>query len=639
MSLQAFLEWFTQGAIVLLAVIVLVQWVRWRDRVSFDILLVFGSLAILLILERTLRLAQLEASWIRPLGISVLLAHPYLLMRVVSHFRPVSAAVQRIAAVGLGLSLASAWVAELRSPPLIVFAFVYFVWLLGYVAWAFRLGAKAAGGVTHWRMLHAGWGALLLAIVFVLAVLVSTGPTAREAAGAFIPLAAIGAALNYYFAFAPPPWLRRTWQSAQLYGFLAERALSAGSPSQVDLLNRLCSFVISAVGAKGAAAALWDERQRHLIVQVSRWGYLEPGRPVPEGRLLKAWWDDRATLVKEFEWVLPGGAPGSVYVVPIPSRVGARGLLFVVLPKGALFVADDLALLRVCCGETAVQLDNATMSDRQQKLIGELGERSHQLVTANKELEAFSYSVSHDLRAPLRHISGFTELLLKSAGPELDDSRKRYLRLIAESAVKMGELIDALLVFSRMGRAEMLHSRVDLNSVIQMAQHDAVQSDPARVVNWVIRPLPEVPGDPSMLQLVFANLLSNAFKYSRTREHATIEVGCKDGNPGEVVVFVRDNGVGFDMQYADRLFGVFQRLHRAEDFEGTGIGLANVQRIVARHGGRVWAESELDKGATFYVALPKDRRSTMDDGRSTINLPQTPGSFAASHRAFRLSSD
>jgi light-regulated signal transduction histidine kinase (bacteriophytochrome) len=254
-----------------------------------------------------------------------------------------------------------------------------------------------------------------------------------------------------------------------------------------------------------------------------------------------------------------------------------------------------------------VQLDNSFMRDQQQTLIGELAERSDQLVAANKELEAFSYSVSHDLRAPLRHISGFTELLLKSKGADLDSNRKRYLRLISDSAVKMGELIDALLVFSRMGRTEMLHTRVDLNSVVRMAQRDVMDADPSPTVRWVLNPLPQVAGDPSMLQLVFTNLLSNAVKYSRNRDDATVEVGCRDGNSDEAVVFVRDNGVGFDMTYASRLFGVFQRLHKAEEFEGTGIGLANVQRIVARHGGRVWAESEPGRGATFYVALPKER--------------------------------
>jgi light-regulated signal transduction histidine kinase (bacteriophytochrome) len=171
----------------------------------------------------------------------------------------------------------------------------------------------------------------------------------------------------------------------------------------------------------------------------------------------------------------------------------------------------------------------------------------------------------------------------------------------------MGDLIDSLLVFSRMGRAEMLHTRVDLNAVVRTAQRDVTEADPARNVDWVINPLPDVSGDPSMLQLVFTNLLSNAFKYSRTRPDARIEIGSQNGSSSEAVVFVRDNGVGFDMAYANRLFGVFQRLHRAEEFEGTGIGLANVQRIVARHGGRVWAESEVGKGATFYVALPKER--------------------------------
>jgi len=168
----------------------------------------------------------------------------------------------------------------------------------------------------------------------------------------------------------------------------------------------------------------------------------------------------------------------------------------------------------------------------------------------------------------------------------------------------MVELIDALLDFSRMGRTEMLRTPVDLNSIVQQEQRDEMQAEPGREVNWVIGQLPAVPADPSMLQLVFANLLSNALKYSRPRADATIEVGTVPGSSAETVIYVKDNGVGFDMAYASRLFGVFQRLHRAEEFEGTGIGLANVQRIVLRHGGRVWAESELGKGATFYVALP-----------------------------------
>ena len=609
MSLQSFLEWFTQGAIVLLAILMVAQWARWRDRVSLDIFLVFGSLGILLILERALRLTDIQAPWMRPLGISVLLAHPYLLLRVVSHFRRISRSVKRAAAAGFVVSLIVTWTATwpFRSTALIAVAFMYFIWLLGYVAWAFRRGARSAGGVTHWRMQHASLGAVLLAIVFILSVLVAMLPVTGDAAGALIPLSALGAALNYYFAFAPPTWIRRLWQSSELYGFLSSRAVAGGAASRVDVLNRLCTFAVSAVGATGAAAALWDDAHQALIVRVSRWGYLEPGRAVPEGSLMEAWRTNRPTLVKRHEWVLPGGAAGSVYVVPIPCEVSPRGLLFVILPKAALFVSDDLALLRAACNETAVQLDNVTMREHQQALIGELGQQSDQLAAVNKELEAFSYSVSHDLRAPLRHISGFTELLQKSPGPEFDEKRLRYLRLISDSAVKMGELIDSLLVFSRMGRAEMLHTRVDLNSIVRQAQRDVVQADPGRAVDWVIEPLPTVPGDPSMLQLVFTNLLSNALKYSRTREHAVIEVGSKNGSGGECVVYVKDNGVGFDMAYANRLFGVFQRLHRAEEFEGTGIGLANVQRIVSRHGGRVWAESELGSGATFYVALPKER--------------------------------
>ena len=242
---------------------------------------------------------------------------------------------------------------------------------------------------------------------------------------------------------------------------------------------------------------------------VSRWGYLT--WPAGSGReLLDAWRTNRAMLVKRTTGCA-GRVRGQQHVlVRFHVKWGPSGVLFVVLPMSALFVADDLSLLRVCCSETAVQLDNVTLRERQQALIRELGERSDQLAAVNKELEAFSYSVSHDLRAPVRHVSGFTELLERSSREALGADGQRYLRIIADSAVKMGQLIDSLLVFSRMGRTEMQRSHVNLDAVIRAAQRDVMQAEPQRQVTWEIKPLPTVPGDPNMLQLVFTNLLSNA---------------------------------------------------------------------------------------------------------------------------------
>ena len=221
----------------------------------------------------------------------------------------------------------------------------------------------------------------------------------------------------------------------------------------------------------------------------------------------------------------------------------------------------------------------------------------------NQELEAFSYSVSHDLRAPLRHIHGYVEMLRAATDGQLSDKALRYLRTIGDASLEMAELIDDLLAFSRVGRAEINGTSLDLNELVQDVIRGLEMAITGRSLVWQIAPQPAVIGDASLLKQVLTNLVDNALKYTRTRDPARIEIGCAGEEAGRAVLFVRDNGVGFDMQYAHKLFGVFQRLHRPEEFEGTGIGLATVRRIVGRHGGRVWAEGTLNEGATFYLTL------------------------------------
>lgn len=230
-------------------------------------------------------------------------------------------------------------------------------------------------------------------------------------------------------------------------------------------------------------------------------------------------------------------------------------------------------------------------------------ERTAQLQESNQELESFSYTVSHDLRAPLRHIQGFIQMLEKTGKDKLDEKARGYIKIISEAALRGGQLVDDLLAFSRLGRAALSKQEVNLEQLVDEVRRELAPETEGRELRWDIKPLPTVHADPALLRLVLKNLLANAVKYTRTRPVAVIEIGART-LPHEIEVWIKDNGVGFSMAYADKLFGVFQRLHTSQEFEGTGIGLAHVRRIISRHGGRTAGEGQVGEGATFSFTLP-----------------------------------
>jgi signal transduction histidine kinase len=301
----------------------------------------------------------------------------------------------------------------------------------------------------------------------------------------------------------------------------------------------------------------------------------------------------------------PVGHPPLTSFLGVPLRfVGGIVGMIALANKEAGYTLNDQQDVEALSVAFVEALNRRRAEKKIHELNEELERHVQQVESVNKELEAFSYSVSHDLRAPLRHVTGFVELLNKRDHGELDDKSRHYLQVISEAAEKMGTLIDDILSFSRMGRTEMMTSRIDFNVMVKEVIDGLAEETPGRQIVWRIAPLPAVEGDAAMLRQVWTNLISNALKYTRTQPQAVIEIGADSEGPMETRFFIKDNGVGFDMKYVDKLFGLFQRLHDAETFPGTGVGLANVQRIIHRHGGSVSAEGTVDGGALFRFSLP-----------------------------------
>jgi PAS domain S-box-containing protein len=317
-------------------------------------------------------------------------------------------------------------------------------------------------------------------------------------------------------------------------------------------------------------------------------------------------WHEQATLYQaDDRAVMKTGIPKLDFEEPQTTPDGHT--IWLSTSKVPLLGTDQrvIGILGIYADITQRKLAEEKITVLNQELEHRVAIRTADLEAANKELEAFSYSVSHDLRAPLRHIDGFLSMLKDRIGATLDEKSIHYMDTISDAIKRMGTLIDDLLAFSRMGRSEIATMNVDLGTLVRQVIHDFEPETQGRDIEWRVAELPIVVGNFAMLRIVVGNLISNALKFTRKRPHAEIDIGCLPDQGKEVVVFIRDNGVGFDMKYAHKLFGVFQRLHGIDEFEGTGIGLANARRIIGRLGGRTWADGQVAGGATFYFSLPK----------------------------------
>ena len=605
MSAAELLRYLSAAVFVLLFAVTLVRAVRRPSRATLDVALFFAVPALVITESGALQLLGLKApEWLAIASVVVLLALPLLTLRAIEGLTSVARGVVPLATAGWLVS--SLLVVVLPAPlpgAVVLFVLAYFVAFEGYAGVSVLRGTRGSHGVTRRRLQLIGAGTVLLALVFVVA---GSAVVAPSLAPLSMPIALL-AGVAYLVGFAPPALLRRAWEAPAFREFIRDANRLASERGIDEVRFGLAERAAAVLGTSVGGLGIWDEARETLVFYTSRHEKVE--RALDESLAARAFVEQRAIIEDEARSnrrIPHAYRTRSRHVVlAAPMTVGSRrvGVVSTIAERESTFLEDDLELLQLVAEHAAVVLETRQLYTEVSGLNEELERSVRDLRALNNEMESFAYAVSHDLRAPLRSIDGFSQILVEDKAEALGDDGRELLGRVRAAASRMGELIDDLLDLSRVSRHDLVVDNIDLGRIAASVVDELRTRDPERLVEVSIEVPERASGDPRLLRVVLTNLLANAWKFTRDRRPAHICFGA-EAMTDATRFFVRDDGVGFDPKYADKLFGAFQRLHSATQFEGTGIGLATVQRIIHRHGGSVWAESEPDKGATFSFTLP-----------------------------------
>ncbi|MEA2646567.1 MAG: hypothetical protein QOE92_1650 [Chloroflexota bacterium] len=604
------LQYAVAAGFVVVGVVSIVDWWRHRDPSRAYLALAVGLLAFVSVASPFSALLPVEARTAVGLVLGpAFMVAGYALLLFRNSIMPLRPWIRR--ALGGATAIATLAIVALvlfpGSPPPVQFGaiiLVFGVWVLCVGEPSVRLWLVSRGRPAVQRARLRAFSAGYLLIVLILVLSIAAAPVAtNDWVRLGLQLLSVLSVPLLYVSFAPPGFLRRLWRSREEEAFSAAlKELLLFTPDRVALGQRGVEWATRLLGADGGVV-------EDAGVTLASTGL----EPAVEADLLRR-------ILEREDGIAALGSGRSAIVASWDLEAGPGGLAVTSGPFTPLFGTDEAARLAQYAVAITAALDRVRLVEdlrRSEADVRELNvglerrvaQRTAQLEASNKELEAFSYTVSHDLRAPLRAIDGFSRILQDEHREGLSDGARRYLDLVSGNAQDMGRLIDGLLTFSRLSRAPIQKQSINPSEVAAGVAATLRAGLNGRRVDIDIQPMEPCRSDPILLQQVFANLLGNAVKFTRDREVAHVEVGSQPAESaadGPYVYFVKDNGVGFDMKYSDKLFGVFQRLHGTTEYEGTGAGLAIVQRIVHRHGGRVWAESEPGKGASFYFTLGED---------------------------------